>query len=55
MPDECIRIFDAQKAIEDKEKQEINVYNHLKAKATTLKGTSWTWRPRTGTSWRTSW
>ena len=39
LPDECIRIFDDQKAIEGKEKQQITYYkDHLKAKATILKG-----------------
>ena len=39
LPDKSTRIFDAQKAIEESTEYQ-NVYNHLSAEATTLKGTS---------------
>ena len=39
LPESIIRIFDDLGAIEDSTKR-VNVYNHLNAKATMLKGTS---------------
>ena len=39
LPESTTRIFDDQEAIEDSTEYQ-NVYNHLNAEATTLKGTS---------------